>query len=63
MRGRWKGGGGVSTSRDSRSRWLQRMVRRCAMVVWAFIACEVLWVVLVTTLVWWILIHLEGVLK
>ena len=28
MRGRRKGGGGVSTARDSRSRSLQRMVRR-----------------------------------
>ena len=28
VRGRRKGGGGVSTGRDMRARWLQRMVRR-----------------------------------
>ena len=36
MRGGWKGGGGVSTGRDSRSRWLQRMVRRCGLFLIGF---------------------------
>ena len=34
MRGGRKGGGGVSTARDSRSRSLQRMVRRRPFLCW-----------------------------
>ena len=36
VRGRRKGGGGVSTGRDARARWLQRMVRRCGAFVKIF---------------------------
>ncbi len=45
------------------ARRFQRLARFGGSLVWAFLTCEVTRLIVLVTLLWWVLIHLEDVLK